>query len=182
MKYLVGNRVKLVKFAEKHITASYMEWLNDHEVNRYMFVGRIPICREEVPIPSGHNEMRFAMMSSLSYDSEKDALVQGQDHIRYIGTASMSSIDWVSRRAEIGYMIGDKNYWGVGIATEVVALLSNYALNRLNMNKVEAGVVEGNEGSVKVLKRNGFREYCRIPQEYYLEGKYLDAIRFCKFQ
>jgi len=182
MEYLKGSKVRLVKFTDRHVTAKYIDWLNDHRVNRYMFAGRIPLCREEITIPDGQREMRFAMMSNLSYDKVKDALVQDNEYLNYIGTTSINSIDWISRRAEVGYMIGEENYWGAGIATEVVSLLSDYCFNRLNMNKIEAGVVEGNIGSIKVLDRNGFKEYCVIPQEYFLEGDYLAAHRFYKLQ
>lgn len=182
MEYLKGEKVRLVKFTDRHVTARYVEWLNDHKVNRYMFAGRIPLSREEITIPDGQREMRFAMMSNLTYEENQDALIQNKDYLNYIGTASINSIDWISRRAEIGYMIGEDICWGAGIATEVVRLLMDYCFNRLNMNKLEAGVVEGNAGSVKVLERNGFKQYGAIPQEYYLEGQYLRSDRFYKLQ
>jgi hypothetical protein len=58
----------------------------------------------------------------------------------------------------------------------------DYAFNRLNLNKVTAGVVKGNEGSAKVLIKNGYKQYCTNPQDYYLEGKYFDTERFYKLQ
>lgn len=181
-EYLVGNHTKLVKFTERHVTANYITWLNDHVVNRYLYAGREPLTVENIIIPSGKNEMRFAIMSNLKFDKEKDVLVKGNDYSTYIGTISFSGIDWICRKAEVGYMIGEKTHWGNGIATEIVGLMVDYAFNRLGMHKVEAGVVDGNAGSVKVLERNGFKKYCEIPDDYYLEGKFLSTHRFYNLQ
>lgn len=182
-KYLVGSKIRLVKFTERHITARYLEWLNDHEVNRYLFVGREPLVREQINLAHNSNKhMFFAIMCNLMYDDSNDSFVQYPDYSQYVGTASIGEIDWISRRGEIGYMIGEKNYWGAGIATDVISLLSDYCLNRINMNKVEAGVIEGNIGSMKALEKNEFREYGIIPQEYYLEGRYLNCHKYYKLQ
>jgi RimJ/RimL family protein N-acetyltransferase len=79
-------------------------------------------------------------------------------------------------------MIGNKQYWGKGIATEIVGLVSNYGFNRLNLNKLYAGVVDGNVGSSKALLNNGYKQYATVPQEYYLEGKILDVSMYYKLQ
>jgi len=123
----------------------------------------------------------FAIMTNIHFDSGEKPW--GDDNYsEFIGTISINSIDWINRKGEIGYMIGDKSYWGFGIATEAVELASSYALQRLNLHKVEAGVVAGNIGSIKVLEKNGFKEYGVIPEDHWLEGKYYDAHRFYKLQ
>ena len=109
-------------------------------------------------------------------------LVQSDNYINYVGTISLYSIDWIARKGEVGYMIGDKYHWGCGVATEAVGLVTDYGFNRLNLNKITASVVKGNEGSAKVLLKNGYKQYGTVPEDYYLEGKYLDAERFYKLQ
>jgi RimJ/RimL family protein N-acetyltransferase len=173
MNYLVGQKIKLVKFTEKFVTDEYIGWLNDHEISRYLYTGRIPITKEEIIIPSGDNNLRFAI---LAKDIDIFGEISGEYH-NYVGTISLSKIDWICHNGEIGYMLC-KEYWGHGIASEAVSLISDYAFNRLNLHKVEAGVIEGNIGSIKVLEKNGFKEYGRIPDDYYLEGKYHNVIRF----
>ena len=36
------------------------------------------------------------------------------------------------------------------------------------------------EEQIKVLEKNGYKEYGRIPDSHYLEGKYHNVIRFYK--
>lgn len=168
---LESDRIRLDKFTERSITPSYISWLNDYEVNKYMQTGRLLVSEKDVYAPKNDKDLLFMIRYKESDDSAP-----------YIGTASLHRIDWVIRKAEIGYMIGDKSYWKKGIASEVVSLLTNYGFNRLNLNKITAGVVDGNEGSVKVLLKNGYEKYCEEPEDYYLDGKLLNTHKFYKLQ
>lgn len=181
--YLTGSKVKLVKFSDRHITPQYHSWLNDQEVNRYLHVGRIPVGYSELVVPAAADNtvIRFAIMSNVGIDSA-DKLWQDKDYKYYVGTTTIHHIDWISKKAEVGYMIGEKAYWGAGLATEIVGLLVDYCFNKLNLNKVTAGVIEGNEGSMKVLEKNGFKQYAIEEQDFYLENKYLNSHRFHIFQ
>ncbi|MBW2632390.1 MAG: GNAT family N-acetyltransferase [Deltaproteobacteria bacterium] len=166
MNYLQGKDIQLVKFTERYITADYIGWLNDSEVNRYLGAERMPVSRDDVNIPDSDETILLAIISNHT------------DTPKYIGTISLHYIDWIDRKGEVGYMIGSKEHWGKGVATEAVGLITNYALNRLNHNKISAGVIEGNTGSIKVLKKNGYKQYAVAVQDYYLDGEYLDTLRF----
>lgn len=168
---LESDRIRLDKFTERSITPTYISWLNDYEVNRYMQTGRLPVSENDMYAPKNDKDILFMIRFK-----------EADDSLLYIGTASLHRIDWVIRKAEIGYMIGSKEFWGKGVASEVVSLLTNYGFNRLNLNKITAGVVDGNEGSVKVLVKNGYKKYCEEPEDYYLNGKLLNTHRFCKLQ
>lgn len=156
-KYLEGDRIRLEKFCSKHITDEYISWLNDFEINKHLCVGRIPVSKEYISeITDG---IRFAI------------IVRGDE---YIGTITLHRVDWIIRRAEIGYLIGNKKFWGKGVTSEAINIVTDYAFNRLGLNKIVAKTVEGNIGSEKVLEKNGYRKYGVEPQEYWLEGKFLD--------
>ena len=181
MSYLKGKTIQLVKFTDKFITANYVSWLNDFDVNKYLCTGRILVDKKDMYAPNDDKNLMFAIMSNVGIDSG-DQPVEDKDYVHYIGTLSLHDISWVDRKGEIGYMIGSRNHWGMGVATEAVGLITDYAFNRLNLNKVAAGVVDGNVGSVRALEKNGFEQYGVKPQDYFLEGKFLDAIVFYKLQ
>lgn len=172
MSYLKSNNIQLLKFTERFVTAEYVGWLNDHEVTRYMATGRLPVSNDEVFVPSvdKHKTIMFAIISHHS------------DAPKYIGTISLHNIDFIIRKAEVGYMIGSRDHWGKGVATEAVGLVTDYGFGRLNLNKISAGVISGNRGSSRVLEKNGYKSYAIVPQDYYLEGKYLDGALFYKLQ
>src|SRR5574339_114907 len=108
-QFLVGPKVKLVKFSEQHITNQYLGWLNDSEINRYLNTGRFPVNRQDIFVPSGEKNFLFAMMSSIG-SSSADNLWQDNDYNHYIGTCSLHDVDWIARRGEIGYMLGEKTH------------------------------------------------------------------------
>ncbi len=166
MDFLRSDRIILSKFTKDNITEEYLGWLNDPQVNRYLCTGRFPVVREDIGFYTGEKNFLF----SVNVDNT------------YIGTISLHNIDWIVRKGEVGYMLGNKNYWGKGVATEIVQLVTNYGFNRLNLNKLYAGVVDGNVGSSKALLKNGYKEYARVPQEYYLNGKLLDTTMYYKLQ
>lgn len=63
------------------------------------------------------------------------------------------------KSAEIGYWIGEE-FWGQGITTEAVRLMTEYAFYYFDLLRLYAEVFENNKASMRVLEKNG----------YYLEG------------
>ena len=43
-----------------------------------------------------------------------------------------NDIHWSNRRADLGLLIGEPEYWGQGLATEIGNLMINYGFNELN--------------------------------------------------
>ena len=181
MVYLVGQKVKLTRFTERFIIPKYIEWINDHEINRYLLTGRIPVASAEIKDPNDFCNVMFAMMTKL-YSDDSGQIAEDELFSNYIGTVFVNGIDWINRKGEVGYLIGDKTLWGEGLATEAVRLITDYALNRLNLHKIEAGVVSENKGSIRVLEKNGYKKYGTIPDDYWIEGVVYDVHRFYKLQ
>ena len=57
---------------------------------------------------------------------------------------------------EVGIMIGDRDSWGKGYASEAIKALSSYAFESLNLKKLTAGMYKENLGSQKAFLRSGF--------------------------
>ena len=58
--------------------------------------------------------------------------------------------------AEIGYWIGEP-YWGRGIMTQAVDLLSQYVFETHPINRLYAGIFSTNPASVRVLEKAGYK-------------------------
>lgn len=74
-----------------------------------------------------------------------------------IGTIGLKpKTDIHHRTMELGYWVGE-THWGRGIATEAVKLFSAWAFaNFEHLVRLEAEVIEGNDGSRKVMERAGY--------------------------
>ncbi|MDO5425957.1 MAG: GNAT family N-acetyltransferase [Eubacteriales bacterium] len=57
---------------------------------------------------------------------------------------------------EIGYWIGVP-YWGQGLIPEAVRELLRYGFEELHLNRIWCGAYEGNQKSIRVQKKCGFR-------------------------
>lgn len=94
----------------------------------------------------------------------------------YIGNVYLTDIDYVNRTAESHVLIGDRDYWGKGLATEAYMLLLDYAFNELNLNRIEALVLENNIRSLNMHKKCGYVEEGIKRNSVYKNGKYINQI------
>lgn len=78
---------------------------------------------------------------------------------------------------ELGYRMAE-SACGRGYASEAVRLVLARAFGELGLKRVEAVARVGNEGSVKVLLRNGFREFGRSLRSFELGGVWHDRLHF----
>ncbi|RFZ81377.1 N-acetyltransferase [Mucilaginibacter terrenus] len=65
--------------------------------------------------------------------------------------------DVYCRTPLIGYWLG-RTYWGAGIATTAVKLLTSYAFNQLDMICIQAFVFSENPASMRVLEKAGYQK------------------------
>lgn len=79
--------------------------------------------------------------------------------------------------AEIGYWIGEP-FWGKGIATTAVKLITRYGLNTLGLVRIHTGVFEYNTGSMRVLEKNGYGKDGVFKKSIFKNGKIWDEHRF----
>lgn len=79
--------------------------------------------------------------------------------------------------AELGYRFAE-SAGGKGYASEAVRQVVEKAFGDLGLMRLEAVARVGNEGSIKVLLRNGFREFGRSAQSFLLGGVWHDRLHF----
>ncbi|MGM9481098.1 GNAT family N-acetyltransferase [Roseateles sp. NT4] len=78
---------------------------------------------------------------------------------------------------DLGYRIAE-SAGGKGYASEAVRLVLAKAFEELGLVRVEANARVGNGGSVKVLLRNGFRQFGHSLRSFELGGVWHDRLHF----
>jgi RimJ/RimL family protein N-acetyltransferase len=76
----------------------------------------------------------------------------------------------------MGLLIGERAYWGRGIATEVISLVSRYAFDELKLRKVTAGCYDTNRGAIKAFEKAGFVREGLRKKQYLCNGEYVDHV------
>ena len=81
--------------------------------------------------------------------------------------------------AKIGYWIG-RPYWGRGIVTEALKLMTRYAFENFEINRLQATVYEGNTRSSRVLEKAGYEREAKLKKAIYKRGQLYDKLIYSK--
>ena len=98
------------------------------------------------------NELNYAPPSSRRFaidtlDSE------------HIGNCSYYNISETRGEAELGIMIGNRNYWDKGYGADVVTTLVDYIFRQTNLNRIYLKTLESNSRAQKCFQKCGFTPY-----------------------
>ncbi|WP_460946333.1 GNAT family N-acetyltransferase [Spirosoma daeguense] len=75
--------------------------------------------------------------------------------------------------AEIGYWLSE-DFWGRGIVTEALPIMTDYIFQNFQVNRIFACVLEGNIGSMRVLERAGYQHEAIHKKAAIKNNQYLD--------
>jgi ribosomal-protein-alanine N-acetyltransferase len=79
--------------------------------------------------------------------------------------------------ADLGYRIGEHD-GGRGIASRAVALCLEQAFRTHGLQRIEATARPENQGSIRVLERNGFVRFGQSRRSFELGGQWFDRLLF----
>jgi ribosomal-protein-serine acetyltransferase len=95
----------------------------------------------------------------------------------FSGSVGFQPIQWMSRRAEIGYWLAP-NVQGRGIVSKAVWAMTTHAFEELSLNRVQIQCAVGNKRSQAIPRRLGFVEEAITAQGQLLHGVYHDLMMF----
>lgn len=141
-----GNKIFLKSLDENNATESYCSWLNDPEVNWYLETRKTTIDELKKYIKEKNKNPHCLFLGI--FDKEND---------QHIGNIKLEPVDFKNRKATIGILIGNKNYWDKGIGKEAMRLVLNYAFEKLNFKEINLGVLSENQRAIALFKKVGFK-------------------------
>jgi RimJ/RimL family protein N-acetyltransferase len=90
-----------------------------------------------------------------------------------IGAISLLSLDRPSRRAELGYWIGQP-YWNQGYATEAARAIIAFGFEGMDLKRVFARYMKRNPASGRVMEKAGMRYEGTLRQHVIKDGQLED--------
>jgi RimJ/RimL family protein N-acetyltransferase len=81
----------------------------------------------------------------------------------------------------LGYWLAEP-FWNKGIMTEAVKLITDYAFEHLNLNRIFAQPYDRNRASMRVLEKAGFQFEGRLKGNVYKEDEILDQLLYAKLK
>ena len=174
-----AQTIKLKTFDDNHLhDPAYYRWLCDREVVRY--IGRDELL-QGIPFAEAVKYVQQMWQSPFcSFFAVHDA-ANGQ----FIGTTKVNFMSEEGRKhgiADIGIMLGDRNYWGRGLSVDVLRAVSIHAFDQLKARKLTAGAYSVNEPVIKAFLRIGFRVDGCARQQLAFGNSYYDHVLMSCFE
>lgn len=150
----------------------YVGWMRDPDVLRFLETRHLP--RQDAASLAGFINAANAAPGILLYG------ITLRDSGRHIGNIKLGPLDIVHRRADLGFLIGARDCWGRGYASEAIAATATMALADLKLMKVTAGCYAENVGSARALEKAGFVLEARLKAHWLLDGKPQDGLLYAR--
>lgn len=164
------ERLLLKPMHTKFITESYLHWMNDLDVCKFL----------ETAIPYSEVELQDFVNSMIAKKILFWAITLKHDG-SHIGNIKIDPINKKHLIGEYGILMGDRNNWGKGYAKEASKSVISYCFQSLNLRKITLGVIKDNVAAVKLYESLGFEVEGIYRMHGIYCGKYCDAIRMALF-
>lgn len=135
--------------------ADMFDYAHREDVTRYLVW---------TPHPNVHHTREYLTYVGQRYRTGDfyDWAIVHREEGRMIGTCGFTRFDFSSDSAEIGYVL-HPDYCGRGLATEAVRAVIDFGFERLELHRIEARYIQGNDASRRLMARVGmtFEGYAR---------------------
>jgi [ribosomal protein S5]-alanine N-acetyltransferase len=151
---------ELRELSRDHLTPYEPTWLHD-ELKKNSYRRRVRHYQREQ-----RDDLGYAF-----------AIVRSSDDV-LVGGISLSNVRrGVTQTASLGYWLG-LPFVHQGLMADAVAAIVPHAIYGLRLHRLEAATLPGNERSIKVLERNGFRREGFARRFLKIDGVWSDHILF----
>lgn len=164
---LDGPRYYVRTLSVDDVSAAYVSWLNDPQINRYM----------EVRFGTWNIENTREFVASFDWQLSYLFGIFVRDSGQHIGNCSLR-IEPRYKTADIAFFVGEKKYWGHGAADTAIALLLKFSFESLQLTKVYGGCSNLNLQSIRKFEKFGFMKEGQLRKVEQIEGQWSDTILF----
>lgn len=125
---------------------SYVSWMRDTVNNQYILTARNDYSIEElIDFINGNNCSPQEILLGIF-----------AENLKHVGNVRYSNINQDRRSAEVGFLIGDLQFRGLGVAEEVFLCSMQWLKTHLQMKAIYLGVDPQNIPAMNLYKKLGF--------------------------
>ena len=127
-----GEKVCLRAYREEDIPIA-TKFVNDGELKKLLAPG--------IPFPMTlWEEEEWVKLQKGNKNGEYNFAIEDIETNNYIGGCGINEVNWTTRIATIGIMVGDKNYWNKGYGTDAMKVLMKFIFDNMNIRKIKLNV------------------------------------------
>lgn len=167
-RYLKSKHISLHGLTPYELRADgpYYSWLDDLSLD---------VFGERSDFPNTPARMESYYASACANDSLVLLGVFDNATNRHIGNITLQQIDWVQRRAFLGYLIGERDFAGRGIASQACSMIMYYGFNKLNLDRIWTTISADHTASLRVAEKVGLKEEGILRQHQMRNGSRRDV-------
>jgi len=154
----IGNKVRLREKRLADATVDYV-WKIDPELNQLDAAPLLTISFQQY-LSDYTRELRYPPPTRKRFAIET---LDG----KHIGNCTYYGIDKAKGEAELGIMIGDRNYWDKGYGANAVTTLVNYIFQYTKLNRIYLKTLASNTRAQKCFAKCGFTPYEHLNYDGY---------------
>ncbi|ANU09480.1 alanine acetyltransferase [Planococcus antarcticus DSM 14505] len=140
------------------------EFFEGYSMTRYSDFYTLPLQQELIEIYAEQQENDQAYSFGV-FENATNLLVGAISLVQVTRGPLQSAV--------VGYAL-DKRYNNKGYTTESVKLIVDYAFQKLALHRIEAGVMPGNDASIRVLEKAGFHKEGIAIKNVQINGEWRD--------
>lgn len=162
-----GDAIFLRPLSADDITETYLRWLTDPEIGRFLETRHRPQTMQTI---------REFVERVNARDDEFLFGICLRDDGRHIGNIKVGPVKQNHSLADVSLLIGERDCWGKGIATDAIRAISRFAFQSMGILKLNAAAYAENRGSISAFLRAGYTQEGLRRKHYMLDGKPDDVI------
>lgn len=165
-----GSQIYLRPLKLSDVNQNYLDWLSDPDVMNGIATSNYDISSLETYVKDKISNENIYFLAIVFKENDL-----------HIGNIKFDFYDVKANVTELGLLIGNKQYWGRGLAKEACQLMINFAFSTLRYRKISLAVYENNIAAFNLYKSLGFKEEGRLIKHVFVNGKYYDKFLMGKF-
>ena len=169
-----GEKVCLRAYKEEDIPIA-TKFVNDGELKKLLAPG--------IPFPMTlWEEEEWIKSQKGNKNGEYNFAIEDIETNNYIGGCGINEVNWTTRVATVGIMIGNKDYWNKGYGTDAMRVLIKFIFENMNIRKIKLNVFSFNLRAQKCYEKCGFKVEGVLKDEIFKDSKYYDEIIMSVFR
>jgi RimJ/RimL family protein N-acetyltransferase len=162
---LGGYQIRSYELSDKDAIVKYA---NNQNVSKNL--------RDSFPFPYTEKDaVKWLNLACIQNPELNFAIASTDELIGGIGLLLQPDVYRFS--AEVGYWLAEP-FWGKGIATKALIAFTKYAFKHFDLERLFAGVFDGNDPSVKVLEKASYKFEGRFRKAVYKDNKFSDQLMY----
>jgi RimJ/RimL family protein N-acetyltransferase len=161
-----GELVNLRAMEMDDLDRNY-RWMNDREVTRHLAM-RYPLS-----LAAETAWMQAGVAKPMAFGANVFFAIETKDGA-HIGNINFHEMSAEQRKAHLGVVIGEKEYWSKGYGTDAMRTFLRFAFDEMNLHRVDLTVDADNPRAIACYRKCGFVEEARMRQAIYSRGAYAD--------